>query len=107
MPKVAKEMTALAVSRLKATGVHQVGGVPGLCLQILPSGGRSWILRASVAGARREMGLGAYPAVSLADARVAAREAREAIRSGADPVADRKAAKRAVLVEESNTLRFA
>jgi integrase len=38
---------------------------------------------------RRDMGLGAYPAVTIAEAREAAQEARKAIRGGVDPLAER------------------
>src|SRR5260370_5143956 len=68
MPKIAKELGALAVSRLSMPGTHAVGRVAGLALQITPSGARSWVLRAMVGGRRREIGLGAYPGVSLKEA---------------------------------------
>jgi hypothetical protein len=46
-------------------------------------------------GARRDMGLGAYPAVSLAEARIAAADARKQIAQNADPLAARAAARKA------------
>jgi integrase len=46
-------------------------------------------------GARRDMGLGAYPAVSLAEARIAAAAARKQIAQNADPLAARAAARKA------------
>lgn len=67
-----------------------VGGVPGLALQVSPSGSRSWILRATVAHIRRDIGLGPYPEVGLADAREKARVMRVAIRNGEDPLLERK-----------------
>lgn len=45
MPKRAKEMSPLAVSRLSKPGLHFVGNQPGLALQIAPSGAKSWIWR--------------------------------------------------------------
>lgn len=72
-----------------------VGGVAGLYIQITPTGTRSFMLRYSRGGGKRaEMGLGSYPTVSLVDARRIAAETKVAIMQGADPVADRKAAKR-------------
>ncbi|HEY2358107.1 MAG TPA: integrase arm-type DNA-binding domain-containing protein [Phenylobacterium sp.] len=80
------------MSKLTAPGLHFVGGVSGLALQVLPSGGRTWVLRATMAGRRRDMGLGGFPDVPLADARTAARNARELIRSGLDPIKEARAA---------------
>ena len=93
MPRKADELGPLAVSRLREPGLHFVGGVAGLALQVLSSGGRSWILRATMGKRRRDLGLGGYPDVTLARAREAARDAREQIRRGIDPVeAGREAA---------------
>lgn len=86
MPKQPDPLGPLAVSRLNTPGLHAVGGVPGLCLQVLKSGGRTWILRVMIGARRREMGLGGYPAVTLARARETAREARDLIRRGIDPI---------------------
>lgn len=96
MPKESKELSALAVKRLQE-GVHAVGGIPGLLLQVRASGGRSWLLRAVVAGRRREIGLGPYPEVGLADARVEAARLRSLIRAGRDPLAERQEARSAFI----------
>ena len=82
MPRKATPLTALAVSRLKAPGLHFVGTVDGLALQITPAGARSWVLRMPIAGKRREMGLGGFPNVTLAGAHEAARAARAKVRQG-------------------------
>ncbi len=98
MPKLPELMGPLAVSRLTKPGLHAVGGVPGLALQVLKSGGRTWILRVMIGPRRREMGLGGYPGVTLAMAREAAREARDLIRRGIDPIEAAKEARAALLV---------
>ncbi len=54
-----------------------------------------WILRITVSGKRREMGLGPWPDVSIAEARFMAAEARKTLRNGEDPIVKR-AKKRAV-----------
>ncbi|WP_250865614.1 site-specific integrase [Caballeronia sp. INSB1] len=92
MPKIAKELGALAVSKLMQPGLHMVGKVAGLALQVTPAGSRSWILRAMVGGKRREIGLGAYPAVSLKEAHEKAQAKRDEIVAGIDPVLARKEA---------------
>jgi len=97
MPKVAKELSALDVKRLQhpqssANPVARaVGGVAGLYLQLSASGAKSWLLKAQLmSGKRREMGLGPYPEVSLADAREEARELKAQIRTGLDPMLERQ-----------------
>jgi integrase len=92
MGNKAKELAPIAVSRLTSPGLHFVGGVAGLALQVLPTGGRTWILRATIGGRRRDMGLGGYPDVTLAGAREAARNARLLIKSGKDPIAEARGA---------------
>lgn len=91
IPRKAKELSALAVSRLTQPGRHSVGGIEGLALSITDKGTRSWTLRVMVGGKRKEMGLGGYPAVSLAVAREQARQQRATLASGDDPIAARKA----------------
>ena len=74
MPKFSQVMSASDLKRL-SSGTHFVGGVGGLTLLIgeqlsgviRPSA--SWVLRVYVAGKRRNLGLGPYPEVSLAEAR--------------------------------------
>lgn len=95
MPKRAREWKAVAVSRCKTPGLHTVGGVPGLCLQVSPTGGRSWVLRVRMGGRRCDLGLGGYPAVTLAEARIEARRLRGLIRQGVDLLAERRAARAA------------
>jgi len=106
MARIATEMGPLAVSKLVAPGMHFVGGVAGLALQILPSGGKTWILRVVIAGKRRDMGLGAYPGVSLARAREKAQDARDEIRKGVDPIEEARAARSRLKAERAAALTF-
>ncbi len=94
MPKIAKELSALAVSNLTEQGLHAVGGAVGLCLCVSATGARSWVVRVNIDGKRREMGLGSFPLVTLAAARQKARAARADGRQGIDPVAQRDQARR-------------
>ena len=91
MPKKAKELSALAVSRLTVAGNHAVGGVTGLYLYINDANARSWVLRIMVGDKRRHIGLGGYPDVTLAQARDKARVARDEVSRGIDPVVQRRA----------------
>ena len=85
MPRKAKELSPLEVRRLTRPGRWSVGGVDGLALQVTESGARSRVLRLRVAGTQREMGLGSFPTISLADARERVRQHRVMISQGHDP----------------------
>jgi integrase len=77
-------------ARTAGPGRYSDGSVKGLMLMVRPSGARSWMLRYQIGGRRRDMGLGPYPEVSLADARERALEARRVLkRDGKDPLAER------------------
>lgn len=52
-----------------------------------------WILRYTIAGRRREMGLGSFTDVSLAQAREAASSVRQELKLGKDPIAQARALK--------------
>lgn len=97
MPKKAKEQSALWVkNRAQLPGMHAVGGVAGLVLQVR-GGGAAWVLRVMIGGRRREMGLGGYPSVTLTEARDKARACRAKIDQGVDPIAERRAARAALV----------
>jgi integrase len=106
MPKIAKELSALAVQRLTTPGLHAVGGVAGLLLQVKDSGARTWILRVRVGGKRRDMGLGGFPTVTLAMARERAREARLAVDQGIDPVEQRINARKTAAASSQSNITF-
>ena len=106
MPKLAKELAALTVARITAPGLHFVGIVPGLALQVTAAGARSWTLRVVIGGKRRDMGLGGYPEVPLAQAREKGRNARELIRQGIDPIARQQAAASALRASVADALTF-
>jgi integrase len=59
-----------------------------------PTGAKKWVLRFLWQGRAREMGLGSYPEVGLAEARERAMAGRRLARSGVDPIAERKQERR-------------
>jgi integrase len=106
VPIKAKELGPLAVTRITTKGLHAVGGVAGLALQVSPSGSRSWLLRTVIGGKRRGMGLGGVPDVTLAGAREAARAALAKIKLGVDPIDEAKAAKSALAASRAKDITF-
>jgi len=83
------KLTARQVAAAKP-GRH--GDGTGLYLVVAPSGARKWIMRFTWAGKPNEMGLGGA-AVSLADARDKAAEARKLVAAGINPITARRKAR--------------
>lgn len=106
MPKIAKELSAIEVSRIIQQGFHAVGGVSGLMLQVAKGGSRSWILRARIGEKRRDIGLGGYPEVSLKLARERALERKSLISKGIDPVEEKKAVRARLIASQRNSITF-
>lgn len=79
------KLTAQSVRATKTPGKIYDGG--GLFLLVQPSGSKSWVLRTTINGNRRDIGLGGYPLVSLAQARASALDYRRIARQGGDPTA--------------------
>ena len=113
------KLKALTVAREKRPGSYGDGG--GLYLQVTKAGTKSWIYRYWVAerdlvtgevvldpatnktkGRSREMGLGSYITVSLAEARDRALECRKLREHGIDPIDAREHARRQACSRRSN-----
>jgi integrase len=115
MPKKAKELSALSVAKIKGNGRHAVGGVDGLHLRIV-NGSRAWILRVVVGQRfdengkqqlhRRDIGLGSYPEVSLAEARAKAHEMKAQIRNGNDPIQQKQDQLQALRIQKLRNRTF-
>ena len=75
----------------------------GLHLLVKPNGTKLWRFRYRFAGAENMLALGAYPTISLADARTKRDEARKLLANGVDPSAKRKQDKIAAAVSANNT----
>lgn len=84
------KLNAVSLKGMATLGRH--GDGDGLWFQVQSAASRSWLFRftSPLTGRVREMGLGAYPAVSLAEARESAFEARRKVRAGVDPLDARK-----------------
>jgi len=94
-PRSIHKLTEKEVSNQRTPGRYGDGG--GLWLyvgqKVSAASGKSWVFRWTPAGGkRRELGLGGYPTVSLASARTRARECREAVAEGRNPLAEKQAA---------------
>jgi integrase len=115
MAKQTQRLSAAKVQRLTHSGTQTKNGKPsseyhldgdGLYLQVNPSGSKSWIYRYTLRGTSREMGLGSFPASSLAMASEDAAEQRQLVKKGIDAIQhrDEQAAKHAA--KDASTLTF-
>jgi Arm DNA-binding domain len=108
MARTVERLTDLGVKRKKRAGLYPDGG--GLYLQVTGDGdesiAKSWLYRFALRGKRRDMGLGSLAAMSLADARKAAAEARKMHQAGIDPIEHRGAQRAAMALEAANAVTF-
>jgi len=94
-------LTAISVKNVTEPGKYHDGKGAGLFLLVKPTGAKSWVQRIVIRGKRREIGLGAYPLVSLADAREQALENKRHARAGGDPLAEKHRARAVLTFEEA------
>lgn len=85
------KLTVKKIKALSRPGLYGDGGT--LYLNVAEKGSKSWIQRVMIHGRRRDIGLGGWPVVSLAEAREQAFENRRAIRAGGDPLQKKRKAK--------------
>lgn len=105
MPKIAPELSIRAVTTIKAEGRHAVGGAPGLHLRV-SAGHRGWVLRIVVGERRRDLGLGSFPTVGLAEAREKARELHKLVRQGIAPISPKRAHRNAIVARQTSERDF-
>ena len=80
-----KKLTILEAKALKTPGLYCAGETLYLC--VAPDGSKAWVQRLTIHGKRRDIGLGGFPLISMAEARDRAFENRRLARSGGDPLA--------------------
>jgi hypothetical protein len=112
MPKIARELTDVAVRKIDTPGWHAVGGVAGLLLQVRNSTGsgsklsKSWVLRIKNGSRRVPLGLGSYPLVPLKEARDKARRLVMEARDGIDLLESKRAQRQALIDAQAKTKTF-
>ncbi|MEI6161873.1 MAG: integrase arm-type DNA-binding domain-containing protein [Roseococcus sp.] len=85
--------TAIEAEKAKPrAATYRLSFSDGLLLEVRPvtkkspAGTKAWIVRVQLDGKRRDVGLGAYPLISLAEARRKAAAMRELAQGGVDPL---------------------
>ena len=97
------ELTDTAIRRSRSTEKpYKLADGKGLYLLVNPTGSKLWRWKYRHEGKEKLMPFGAYPDVSLADARVRHAEARRLLAAGSDPMVQRKVEKEAVIESQEN-----
>jgi integrase len=78
----------------------------GLYLRIGPGGNKSWIYRFALGGKTRDMGLGPYPDIPLAEARERVAAQRRLRLDGTDPIAARQAGRQHARLDAAKVMTF-
>jgi integrase len=99
---------ALTDSALKALKprekAYKVTDEKGLYVLVTPAGGKLWKLKfRNKLGAEKKLSLGAYPEISLKEARDLRDAARSKLAKGADPAEQKQREKRAALISAANS----
>ncbi len=106
--KYESRLTAKFIENLKEPGKYFDGH--GLFIEVTKSGTKLWKMKYRIAGKEKRIekldSLGAWPDVSLKEARRKADEAREKLKAGLDPVHEKKKLKEAAKAEELHKMTF-
>lgn len=97
-------LSATKINSLTERGYYADGG--GLYFRVSEFNTKLWAFRYTRVSKAREMGLGAFPDVTLKEARERASEARKLLRNDIDPIEQRQAAKSAMIASRAAALTF-
>jgi integrase len=101
------KLSAVGVAKLKKPGRYGDGG--GLWLQVTEGTSgptKCWLFRYMLDGRARAMGLGPLDTFSLAEARERARDARQLVKDGIDPIDAKRAKRQAAKATAARQITF-
>jgi hypothetical protein len=97
-------LTQFAITNAKPKAkAYKLADLNGLHLLVKPSGARLWRFRYRFAGKENTLGFGAFPEISLAEARGKRDDARKLVAAGIDPSQKKKEDRVAVTTAALNT----
>jgi integrase len=105
MGRAIHRLSAIRLRKLPAYRTMLPDG-GGLYLSVVPPHASSWIFRYMAAGQQRVMGLGSYPAISLAVARELAADARKLRVQGRDPLQEKRVQAASARLETAKLITF-
>ena len=98
-------MSAAKIINLKKPGVY--GDGDGLRLRITKTGKKSWVFRYRLFGKTKDMGLGSFPQISLANARKKRDQQKELVLQELDPIFEKNKIKIDLIKKEAMTFKVA
>jgi len=104
MAQTINQLTTTKVQKLRVPGTYPDGA--GLYLQVTGAAAKSWLLRYSLRGKAREMGLGSVRKVSLAEARRKAADCHKLLDQHIDPIEHRSQTRAAAALANAKTITF-
>jgi integrase len=99
------KLTLSKIEKARRPGL--LGDGAGLYLSVAPGGSKSWCFRFKLAGRQRTMGLGGIDKLSLHEARERARQCRELVYRGIDPIDRRRSERSVAAAKEAVSFRDA
>jgi integrase len=104
MPKRIQPLSDIQVKNVKpAPKDAKLFDGGGLFLLVTPSGGKLWQFKYRFEGKEKKLSFGAYPAITLADARQRREDAKKLLANGVDPGEMKKSLKQAKVALEENS----
>jgi len=94
------------VKNLKKPGRYTDGLIKGLHIWVKGNQNKYWTFRYTHQGKQHNIGLGAFPSTSIADARIKAQQARDQLNAGTNPAYTKNASKALKKISEIEKVRF-
>jgi integrase len=104
MTRTLNRLSTMKVQKAKRPGMYCDGG--GLYLRVAEGGSKQWVYRFVTNGRPRDMGLGGFHVLTLAEARERAREASKLRLDGIDPIAHKHAQRTAGIAAAASAMTF-
>ncbi len=94
------------VKNIKTPGRYTDALVKGLHVWVKPNLSKYWIFRYTHMGKQQNISLGAFPTLTIAEARIKAQQARDELNEGKNPLAAKTAAKAQRNAQEAKKILF-
>ncbi len=99
-------LNTLEIKRAKPkTKIYKLFDGNGLYLEVTPSGGKLWRFKYRYLGKEKKLSLGAFPTITLKEARSLKEDAKKLLSEGIDPAARKKELKKSKLAASKSSFK--